>query len=128
MSAHGISDQGIKVALEKLASRTSSDLCKISVDGDEPAALGAQAHLHLFRITQEAIQNAMRHGAASRINIYLAPDPQHLLLVRDNGKGFDPQQYSPGMGLQSLRQRAALLGGQLKLDSEPGRTEIAITI
>ncbi len=81
--------------------------------------------LGLFRIAQEAMQNAWKHGNASAINIRLRiVDGEHVLEVEDNGIGFDAGAGSAsgaGIGLASMRERARLLGGELKIESKPGK-------
>lgn len=125
--AHGVAEQGVHAALDRLARQSSGGGCRIRVDGKEPA-LDAESRLHLFRIVQEAINNARRHGGASEVDIALSPVAGQLLRVRDNGRGFEPATAAEGMGLRSLRQRAALLGGWLQLSSRPGFTEIIIAV
>ena len=90
----------------------------------------AQAESHedgLYRIAREAIHNAVKHAQASRIDLALERrDDRVLLTVRDDGRGFDPritvtQSQGAGIGLFSMRQRAADLGGELIVDSIAGR-------
>jgi PAS domain S-box-containing protein len=75
----------------------------------------------LYRISQEALQNAVKHAQATRLEVSLACDPDHVRLdIRDNGVGFDPQADYPGhLGLRSMRERALKLGGKLEIDSSP---------
>ena len=78
---------------------------------------------HLFRIAQEAVTNAVRHGQARHIWIQLAERKDGLLLrVRDDGTGL-PKDLAKnrGMGLRTMRYRAELIGAQLELKSEPGQ-------
>jgi signal transduction histidine kinase len=78
----------------------------------------------VFRIAQEALQNALKHAAADRVEIRLAESAQRLLLsVRDDGVGFDPSasgHRSRRLGLTSMEERATSLGGTLAIDSMPG--------
>lgn len=76
----------------------------------------------LFRIAQEALTNVARHARASRaqLSLQLASSAIHLS-IRDNGLGYDPGQPSNGLGLVSMRERAALLGGRLSIDARPGQ-------
>ena len=76
----------------------------------------------LYRIATEAVQNAIRHAAATDVVIRLALHSGHISLeVQDNGKGFDPNaDYREHLGLKSMRERAAELAGTLHIDSRPG--------
>jgi two-component system sensor histidine kinase UhpB len=76
----------------------------------------------LRRITREATINAARHGRATRIRVSLDANGSGLrLCVEDNGTGFDPEAPSDGFGLTSMRERALRVGGELMLQSTPGR-------
>ena len=87
----------------------------------------------LYRITQEAIYNVIRHASASRIELSLKVESGILILeVKDNGKGFDPQGFFPGhLGLQSMRERVANINGTFQIKSQPNlgtvvRVELAL--
>lgn len=82
-----------------------------------------QIALCLFRIAQEALQNAGRHARASQVEISLRrSDNGFGICVRDNGVGFDPQnrRERASLGLASMQQRIYRLGGELDVDSTPG--------
>jgi signal transduction histidine kinase len=89
---------------------------------DEPDTLFAVKEA-LYRIAQEAMQNAVKHARPSRLEVRLAREPEGLsLAVRDDGIGFDPSAAYPGhLGLRSMRERAERLGGTLEILSAPGR-------
>jgi PAS domain S-box-containing protein len=89
---------------------------------DEPAAELAIKEA-LYRIAQEALQNAIRHAEADHLEVCLTCEPDGVRLeVSDNGRGFDPQGLFPGhLGLQSMRERAEGVGGTLEILSEPRR-------
>ena len=75
----------------------------------------------LYRIAQEALQNALRHAAASRIVIGLETSlDQVRLTVQDDGKGFPEGTSSGRFGLIGMRERARLLGGSFQVESSPG--------
>jgi PAS domain S-box-containing protein len=78
---------------------------------------------HLFRIAQEAAQNALKHAHATRIEFDLRREPEGLLLtVHDDGRGIDPDvEHGDGMGLKIMRYRANILGGRLTVTSGPRR-------
>lgn len=77
----------------------------------------------IYRIIQEALTNIHKHASAREVNLQLDITPDRVnLTIKDDGKGFDPDQISPGhFGLIGLRERTKLLGGQLTLQSNPGR-------
>jgi signal transduction histidine kinase len=89
-----------------------------------PPALGAAAAGQVFRIAQEALQNALRHGDAERIEVRLSDGGGRLALsVADDGRGFDvgaPGLRVRRLGLTSMEERAAELGGRLAIESRPG--------
>ncbi len=78
---------------------------------------------NLFWITIEALNNTLKHAQARNLEINLRCLPGLLELeISDDGKGFDPASRLPGgLGLRSMRERAALLGGELVIDSSPGK-------
>jgi two-component system, NarL family, sensor histidine kinase UhpB len=87
----------------------------VKVDG-----LGPEVVLNLFRILQEAINNAVRHAQADSITVSIALDSNDVLLsVADNGKGFDVKQNLDGhYGLSGMHRRAEKIGAQLRVSSQ----------
>lgn len=112
-------------ALNALArSVTAETGIRISVRVVGNAVLPASIEMELYRIAQEALTNVRRHAAATEAEIVLRVDIQSVrLLVRDNGRGFAPSRSSEtgGHGLLGMRERARLLGGNLRIASAPGR-------
>ena len=79
---------------------------------------------HLYRIAQEALNNAVKHSGADRMVVSLTRDEAGLeLRVADNGRGF-VELRTPGMGLQVMRHRASVIGAQLTVESKPGKGTI----
>jgi PAS domain S-box-containing protein len=80
----------------------------------------------LFRIAQEAVNNALRHACCRQVVVELRHDDGQLLLsVTDDGHGFDPSKPAhTGIGLASIRERAEAVGGQVQVSSGPGGTII----
>ena len=76
----------------------------------------------LFRIAQEALNNAAKHSSAKRITVDLEErDGELVLSVSDDGKGFDPANAPRGRwGMTTMRERAEAAGGRLAVDSAPG--------
>jgi signal transduction histidine kinase len=125
--AHGlapahVSQVGLALALESLAnsvSRLQGIDCTFQPSGD-PANCDEHIAIHLYRIAQEAINNATRHGKALHIVISLeARGDRMTLRVEDDGLGI-PRSGSGGMGLAVMRYRARLSGGELEIKSPPG--------
>ena len=87
-------------------------------DTDEAVATAA------YRITQEALTNVVRHAAARHVIVNLRADDNRLLLtITDDGVGFETASLadSEGLGVAGMRERAALLGGELDLEASPGK-------
>jgi PAS domain S-box-containing protein len=94
---------------------------------NERLEVDKQINLALFRIAQEAINNALRHGRARQVDVSLQAEAARLVLtIRDNGKGFSTSgQKHHGRGLGIMSYRANSLGGKLLIRSQPGSgTEI----
>ena len=85
----------------------------------------------LYRITQEALHNIVKHARASRVSLRLTAGDEDIgLEVRDDGIGFDPAGPYPGhLGLRSMRERANRLQGSLDIDGAPNQgTRILVRI
>lgn len=99
--------------------RPTSD-CPIGLAAESGPALPTPVKFGLFRITQEALANAIRHAHASEIAVTLERDAGNaVLVVRDDGAGFDPGAIRRGYGLHNLHERAELIGADLEIDSRP---------
>lgn len=116
-----LDDLGLKAALETLARharRRSSASIRTSIDVD--GRLPDRVETHLYRIAQEAVANALRHGRPRMVSIRLSAAGDGVVLaVEDDGRGL-PARFRAGLGLRGMRERAAALGGWLDLDSNPG--------
>jgi len=95
-------------------------------------SLSSKTEDNLLRIAQEALNNAIQHAAASKIEVLLTFDEQEVkLCIKDDGKGFDPEavQNQVGFGLTSMRERTERLGGHIAIESRPGRgTKILVGV
>jgi signal transduction histidine kinase len=79
--------------------------------------------LALFRVLEEALGNAVRHAAVRRVSVSLVGSRDELRLdVADKGVGFDPEAAasSRGFGLIAMRERLSLVGGECRIESQPG--------
>jgi signal transduction histidine kinase len=129
-----VDDLGIVAALQSEIERIQRQV-EVRITGqiiDVPRPLSPEMALCVFRIAQEALQNAVKHAQASEIEIALEPSGQGLLLtVRDDGVGFDLAEVTDrfSLGLSSMRERAALVGGDLTINSRPGSgTTVTLTV
>ena len=120
---------GIKPALETLVARVArqSDLAvDLDVDlvGDtaEPAwRQPPDIESTVYRVVQEALTNVGKHAAAARVGVRVSDRGGDVeVVVRDDGKGFEPQERSAGFGLLGMRERLALVHGTLDVESAPG--------
>jgi len=110
--------EGLMVALADLASRTSQlpDVA-CTLECDEPVRiLDNQAATHLYRLSQEAVTNALKHGRARRITLKLTSDRDFITLqITDDGRGFDDRCDVVGTGLRIMAYRAELIRGNLTI-------------
>ncbi|MCX6852569.1 MAG: ATP-binding protein, partial [Verrucomicrobia bacterium] len=119
-----IDSGGLMKALEELAQSTARAF-EIACDFryDNPVQLADnKLSVQLFRIAQEAVSNAVKHGQASRVDIHLARQSGNIVLhVRDNGVGIpDSPAKGTGMGLLTMSHRAQMIGGTLKIEPRTG--------
>jgi signal transduction histidine kinase len=132
-----LDDLGLGPAVAALAERTRQQGVdvRLSVDlqfeeRNVADRLSQEVETAIYRITQEALTNARKHGAASRINIDLWEDPAQVhLTVQDDGRGFDPTARTRGFGLAGIRERVELLRGEIELSSVAGKgTTLTVTV
>lgn len=113
-----IDQHGLDWALRDLAVETSarnSVRCVFTARGPIPIA-DSNAAVQLFRIAQEAVSNALRHGRAQNVTIELAESNGTVsLVIRDDGVGLPRRRKKDGLGLHSMQYRAKVLGGSLEV-------------
>ncbi|MEI8233454.1 MAG: PAS domain-containing protein [Verrucomicrobiota bacterium] len=108
--------------------RVAANLCaafplQCGIEGDWPERLKDDTvAVHLYRIAHEAMHNAARHSGGNYITVRLrASREAFALFVSDNGHGFAPHaERNCGIGLETMKYRAGLIGGMLKIESAPG--------
>ena len=128
-----LDDFGLVAALERLA-ESFAEQTGISVDFQTALAgerLPEEVETALYRIVQESLTNVVKHAQARRVSILLArKDGAVKAVVEDDGQGFDPaEQTDEGYGLMGMRERLALLGGRLEVESgHDGGTTIAAEV
>lgn len=124
-----LDDLGLGSAIGSLADRAAGHGLEVELNLDlayeqrgAPTRLSTELETALYRITQEALTNARKHGGARQVQVHLSEDESTVSLsIRDDGHGFDMDARSDGFGLIGMRERTALLAGTIELDSAPGR-------
>ncbi len=111
-----------------LAGRTQG--VTVEFTADELPELCPDRQAAIYRIGQEAVHNALRHSGARRVQVALSARGGRVILeVTDGGIGFAAGAAPAGLGLASMRERAALAGGQLAIRSEPGNgTRVRLSV
>lgn len=111
---------GLVSALQEVAARNSSGRLRITVQApDNLPSLPAAVEAAAYRIAMEAIANVTRHAEAHNCTVQLAANEVLELEINDDGAGL-PALYQAGIGISSMRERTAELGGTLHLQSKPG--------
>lgn len=127
-----LDDLGLEAALRALAaSAVDVDVaCELDPGALDEDAAPDHVQAALYRIAQEALQNVAKHAGASRVVVELTQNRDELVLrVRDDGEGFDEDAVGRGFGLETIRQRAALLGGSAVVNSARGRgTDLTVRL
>jgi signal transduction histidine kinase len=121
-----LDDLGLVEALRAECDRVAErgELCVELDAADVPASLPAETSLCLFRVAQEALNNAARHARASAVTVLLSPSDKGMrLAVSDNGVGFDAlrTRERASLGLASMRERVRLQLGHIDIETTPGR-------
>ena len=93
-------------------------------EGQPPREL----HAAIYRMTQEALNNVVRHSGATRASVELVIEPSRVrLLIHDDGCGFEPGQLPPThVGLRSMRERAAEVEAELRVVTAPGEGALIV--
>ncbi|MCC5940390.1 MAG: PAS domain S-box protein [Balneolaceae bacterium] len=123
-----IQDYGLELAIESLIShlKSNNEIVFYFYKNLGVAEIPDKIQINLYRIFQEAINNAIRHGKPKRIDIQLVySDNELLLTIEDNGSGFDLADESKfGLGIRSMRTRAGAMAADLDIVSNKGRGTI----
>jgi signal transduction histidine kinase len=123
-----LDELGTQAAVEALAERATRHGIEVDVSIDLAHETGRTAARHvpeletaIYRIVQEALTNATKHGGARRAVVEIREDHDTVHVeIRDDGGGFDPTAETDGFGLLGMRERVELLDGILHVDSSPG--------
>ena len=126
-----LDDFGLDAAIERLADTYRGG---VETRVDLELRLGStrlppDVETTLYRIVQEALTNITKHAGATRVSILLSRSERSaILVVEDDGVGFDEATSSTGLGLTGMRERVALVGGRLRVESGEAGTTIAVEI
>ena len=131
--AGGLIEQfGLSNAIHQLIATLESS-GKMSVDfydTDLNDSLSPHQEITAFRIIQELVGNVLKHAQATSLEISLnRSDDQIIVMVEDDGKGFDVRTKSGGIGMQNMQQRIESIGGKMYIDShEKSGTSVILEI
>jgi signal transduction histidine kinase len=134
MYPRSLDDLGLLEALRQLGRATSTSGVTVTAEGDPllSARLARTLRSVLYWVAQEAVANALRHGTPSLIAIELAEHARGVSLeISDNGGGFDiaeAESRRPGMGLFAMRERVALVGGDLQIATHRDGTRVVASV
>ncbi|MGI9114227.1 MAG: hypothetical protein DLM52_12685 [Chthoniobacterales bacterium] len=116
-----LTTHGLPAALAELAERVPTEV-EFKLPQSARLDIDRSVALHVYRIAEEAVGNAIRHSESQKIRIELRTKPARTisLSISDDGKGFEARTASAGMGFQNMRYRAAAVGGALEITSTAG--------
>ena len=119
--------RALQARLESVERRTG---LRLDVGLDERLNLSTGAEAELYQIAVEALNNVVKHAGASTVSLHLTQvDGALRLSVGDDGQGFNPATTRDGLGLRGIRERVAILGGELTIESAPGSgTRVTVVI
>ena len=125
-----LDDLGLHTALQNYTERWSGRsgvAADFHCGGLERERLPPEVETTIYRVVQEALNNVLKHAGARRVSVVVERRRDHVLvIVEDDGRGFEVEEVSfapgsgRGLGLLGMRERVALVGGALNLDSSPG--------
>ena len=117
-------DGDLRSALTDAASYVVGDRMRWRVDVDPDLDPPGEVRVTVYRVAKEALANVLRHSGATEVNVRVLPEDGGVgLVVQDDGQGFDPDTVvdRPGhIGIPGMRDRAAVAGGRLDVESAPG--------
>jgi PAS domain S-box-containing protein len=127
-----LEDLGLTAALNELCEEFSARE-GIEVAFEQrglPKALPVNLAACLYRISQEALHNVLKHAQATQITLGLVGESEGIhLYIRDNGVGFDQEESRPGLGIVSMKERVRLVQGEFSIHSQPGKgSEVEVFI
>jgi signal transduction histidine kinase len=124
-----LDELGLAPALEALVERlTWGEVLDVDLEidlayatGHHPTRLLSQIEDTVYRLVQEALNNAARHAGTDRATVEVTEAGESIRVrISDSGRGFDPAAETDGFGLLGMRERVTMAGGTLKVESAPG--------
>jgi signal transduction histidine kinase len=115
----------LKTLVERVARQSGLEV-DLEVDlawerGDSPSRHTSEVESAGYRLVQEALTNVIKHAGATRVEIRVGEEDDHVdIALRDDGGGFDPEAATSGFGLVGMRERIALVHGHLDIETAPG--------
>jgi len=131
-----LDELGTGPALEALIKRTAAT-SGLDIDarldlayeqGRSPSRHVPELESAIYRIVQESLTNVIKHAEAEHVEIAVVEDGQVTITVHDDGGGFDPSRRGDGFGLLGMRERVSLVGGELRVETEPGGGTTVVAI
>jgi signal transduction histidine kinase len=109
---------------------TADGALDVELEVDPGLSLAPDEQIEVFRIVQEGLANVRKHAGADRAWVLIGQrGPERMVVVRDDGAGFESDRDPTGQGLKNLRDRAAAIGGVFSLRSTPGQgTAVEVTL
>lgn len=128
LSPRTLEEYGYSAAVEELLSRIDKSTLETHFWADElPSRLDSETELMLYRITQELLNNTLKHANARQVSIRLVyEEPLLKLYYNDDGQGFDYKEARRGLGIGNIESRVALINGEIDWQSAPGEGTRAI--
>ncbi|MGF1670570.1 MAG: sensor histidine kinase, partial [Balneolaceae bacterium] len=127
-----IDDYGLVLAVESLVDdiEKNTGIQFYFYENLEEVDIPYNIQINLYRIVQEALNNAYRHSKCKKIHIQLVHSNNDIILtIEDDGCGFDPKKVSKkGLGLNSMQTRTAAISGKMEIDSKSGRGTLVSVI
>jgi signal transduction histidine kinase len=125
----GLAEHGLESALERQADRlragggTNVEIAMAGLPPDLPE----EVEIAVFRVVQEALTNVQRHAHARNVGVLVTTKGDRIrVLVEDDGVGFTPADPTDRLGLTGMRERIALIGGEVTVESSPGKGAVIV--
>jgi signal transduction histidine kinase len=129
-----LDELGLRTAIEALVDRqrerTALQIdCELALPAGPETRFEEELEMAIYRLVQEALTNVIKHSGAGHVSVSVREEGRDVVVdVRDDGVGFDPQELGEGFGLAGMRERVALAGGTLSVESTEEGTRISASV